>query len=369
MIRELTNHLWQSTIFAFAAGLVVAAFRKNRAHVRYWLWLTASLKFLVPFSFLMSLGSHLEWAPVAKKIATQPVSLTIVQLTQPFPDTLLFVPSASRTTDWLPLVILGIWVCGFGVIALMRVKAWLRIRSVVRSSTVVEIPAAVEVRASAGLLEPGVVGLLRPVLLLPVGITERLTSPQLAAVLAHELCHVKRRDNLTAVMHMIVEAVFWFHPLVWWIGTRLLEERERACDEDVVRLGNEPQVYAQGILNVCKFYVESPLTCVSGVTGSNLKERVERILRSHFGEALGTWKKLLLTTAGITALTLPIVAGVLTLPSHAPRPTGPTPHGFTRDHTGPTFFEALQEQLGLKLEPQTGADVLMIDHIERSSEN
>ena len=45
---------------------------------------------------------------------------------------------------------------------------------------------------------------------------------------------------------MLVEAMFWFHPLVWWIGARLVEERERACDEEVLILGSEPQVYAEG---------------------------------------------------------------------------------------------------------------------------
>ena len=80
------------------------------------------------------------------------------------------------------------------------------------------------------------------------------------------------RDNLSASIHMIVEAVFGFHPLVWWIGVRLVDERERACDEDVLRLGNERHVYAEAILNVCKYYLESPLVCVSGITGSDLKE-------------------------------------------------------------------------------------------------
>ena len=89
---------------------------------------------------------------------------------------------------------------------------------------------------------------------------------------------------------MIVEAMFWFHPLVWWIGVRLLEERERACDEKVLRPGNEPRDYAEGILNVCKLYVESPLVCMSGVTGSDLRKRIQAILtgpprgRSHLDE-------------------------------------------------------------------------------------
>ena len=65
MLSELTNHLWQSTIFALAAGLVTIAFRQNRAQVRYWLWFCASCKFLVPLSLLMSLGSRLEWPPVS----------------------------------------------------------------------------------------------------------------------------------------------------------------------------------------------------------------------------------------------------------------------------------------------------------------
>jgi bla regulator protein blaR1 len=45
---------------------------------------------------------------------------------------------------------------------------------------------------------------------------------------------------------MFVETVFWFNPLVWWIGKWMVEERERACDEEVLRLGGEPLVYAKG---------------------------------------------------------------------------------------------------------------------------
>src|SRR3989442_558253 len=60
----LGNHLLQSTLFAMAAGLLTLGFRKNGASVRYGLWLAASLKFLLPFSLLVSLGSHLDWREV-----------------------------------------------------------------------------------------------------------------------------------------------------------------------------------------------------------------------------------------------------------------------------------------------------------------
>ncbi|MCU1274696.1 MAG: hypothetical protein JWO48_2127, partial [Bryobacterales bacterium] len=168
MIGELTNHLWQSTLFAAAAGLLTAAFRKNRAQVRHWLWFSASFKFLVPFALLMTLGGHLQWAPAVRKIATQiaapAVSFTIIQISQPFPDTLPLAPSTQGTRDWGLMAILGVWACGFTSVALIRFRGWLRVRAAVRASTPIDIPATVEVRSSPGLLEPGVVGLLRPIL-------------------------------------------------------------------------------------------------------------------------------------------------------------------------------------------------------------
>lgn len=326
MIGELTNHLWQSTLFAVAAGLLTVAFRKNRAQVRYWLWFSASFKFFVPFTLLMGLGSHLEWAPAAKQIATPAVMSAMEQIAQPFPETRPFVPSTPGATDWKPVAMLGVWACGLAAIALVRFRDWLRIRDAVRASTPFDLAVPVEVRSSPGLLEPGVVGWLRPILLLPAGIAERLTPPQLQAVLAHELCHVRRRDNLFAGIHMIVEATFWFHPLVWWIGARLVEERERACDEQVLSLGSEPRVYAEGIVNVCKLYAESPLACVSGVTGSNLKKRIEAIMTNRIALRLTFAKKAALAVASIAALAVPIVVGMMHIPAIlAQSATAPTP--------------------------------------------
>ena len=131
MIGELTNHLWQSTMFSVLAGLMTVAFRKNRAQVRYWLWLSASFKFLIPFSLLISLGSHLQWAPAAQKIAVPAVSFTMVQIAQPFPDTLPVAPPTRGRSDWAPMAVLGVWACGFGTIALIRFRDWLRIRAAV----------------------------------------------------------------------------------------------------------------------------------------------------------------------------------------------------------------------------------------------
>lgn len=312
MIAEVTNHLWQSTVFAVAVGLLMLTFRKNRAQVRYWLWLSASVKFLIPFSMLMSLAHELLGRLAAGKmeIAAPALAGAIVQITQPFPATITLAPAARHATNWIPMAILGVWACGFAAIALMRFRAWLRVRAALRASTPIDIPGPVPIRSCPGLLEPGVVGFFRPIVLLPEGILETLSRPQMEAVLAHELSHARRRDNLTAAIHMVVEAVFWFYPLIWWIGARLLEERERACDESVLMLGSEPREYADAILNVCKQYVKSPVVCVSGIIGSDLKRRIVHIMARHIGQGLTPGRKWLLGGAAVVAIATPLALGM-----------------------------------------------------------
>jgi hypothetical protein len=158
--------------------------------------------------------------------------------------------------------------------------------------------------------EPGVFGIFRPVLLLPEDIAHRLSPAQLQAVLAHELCHARRRDNLAMAIHMSVEALFWFHPLVWFIKARLIEEQERACDEEVLRRGGDPEVYAESILKICEFYLTSPLICVAGITGSHLKKRIEDIMENRVALQLSLGRALLLAAAAIAALAGPIIIGI-----------------------------------------------------------
>ncbi len=176
-------------------------------------------------------------------------------------------------------------------------------------------PIGIETLTSPAFPEPGVYGILKPILLLPTGINNHLTPAQLKSILDHELCHIRRRDNLATAIHMTVEAIFWFHPLVWWLGARLMEERERACDEQVLREGNAPQTYAQGILKICELYLESPLPFIAGVTGANLKHRIETIMKNRAAVSLNITKKIALITAGAAVLTLPIVVGMIHLPS------------------------------------------------------
>src|SRR5687768_15928221 len=290
MTADMFNHLWQSPLFAAAVALLTVAFRRNQARIRYWLWFAASVKFLVPFAALAAVGSLVQWPQAPAPIRSVVASPAARDFNAPFAEMALdptTIVAGPAHFEWIAALLFGVWLCGFAAVTLRRMKQWREIRAAVRASTPwaspaprlrqgyggLAVPAGIEIRTAPTVLEPGVVGLRRPVILLPEGIDSYLTSNQLAAVLAHEICHVRRRDNLTAAMHMLVEAVFWFHPLVWWIGARLVATREQACDEHVVAETAEPIAYAEGIVTVCRRYVEVPHIAVAAVGGANVKAR------------------------------------------------------------------------------------------------
>jgi bla regulator protein blaR1 len=330
ILTTLANHLWQSTLFAAMIGLLTLILRKCHARVRYWLWLVASVKFLIPFSLLVALGSRLAW------FRGLPVTNSRLYFA------IEAISGAARATAFFDLVhllpaLVALWLCGLLAVLSLWCVQWRKMSATTRDATTLlagrEVEALrriemisgmreqIEIRLSRAPIEPGIFGILRPILIWPEGISRRLEDAQLEAILAHEVQHARRHDNLAAAIHMIVEAIFWFHPLVWWLGARLVEERERACDEDVLQLGSERQIYAEGILKVCEFCLASPLACMSGVAGGDLKKRMVHIMTERMLHKLDFGRKLLLGAAGLAAIACPIAFGLATA-THAVSPTG-----------------------------------------------
>ena len=339
MIALLLDHLWQSTLFVLVIGLLAWLLRKNGAHVRYWLWLAASMKFLVPFSLLTLSGAQLgsitaqgprfdqlgKWVEMTLAPASAQAGSAAAT---PRPDqaTAGSLPASAEIPDpesqpagtrAMPAIaVLGglVWLTGAGLVFALWLSRWLRVRRLVneavgfRSALAAGMP--MPVLESPSSVEPGIAGIFRPVLLLPRGIDARLPAAQLRAVLAHELAHWRRRDNLTASLHMLVEVVFWFHPLVWWIGGRLIREREHACDEAVLRLGESSLEYAEGILNVCQYYVAPPLRSAA-ISGGDLRLRIQKITTNLTPEALDMKRKALLAGLALAVIAAPMLIGAL----------------------------------------------------------
>ncbi len=320
-MTEIANHLWQSTLFAAVAALVAFACRNNRASLRHAIWLAASLKFLLPFSPLVWLGLSVNLHSVQPAQVERTMSAEVITSSFETLPVLTNVAVAKLEASWWPVALLAIWILGAVVLAARLIRSWLTLHAIVRNASPVEIESPIPVLASrSALFEPGVFGFFKPVLLLPQGIAEVLAAEEFDAIAAHEFTHVRRRDNFTSALHMLVETLFWFHPLVWWIGGKSIEERERACDEAVIEAGKQPHVYAQGIVNVCKHYVESPLACAAGIGGGTLRQRIEDILEARVAETLSGSRKAALACVCLAAFTVPFAVGVLRAQTLPPPP-------------------------------------------------
>ncbi len=295
-------HLWESTLVATVAAVLALAMRPAPARLRHGVWLLASLKFLVPFSLVTIAGGiAAAWATA---ITPHELSATVSWLDRSF--SFLSIGTTTPTAGIVPAllantlpVLFGVWAAGAAAILAWRFQQARKTAAVVRASAALDQgreydalcrllgrisrPCRIQLRRGDSSLEPAVIGVFRPAIVWPDGLSQRLTDAELEAILAHEVCHVIRRDNLVGYVHVAVEAIFWFHPLVWWLGARLLHERERACDEEVLLMGAHTESYAEGILKVCGFCLRAPAAFAAGVGGSGLSHRIERIMRQPRG--------------------------------------------------------------------------------------
>jgi beta-lactamase regulating signal transducer with metallopeptidase domain len=318
MVALLFDHLWQSTLFAGGAGLVTLALRGNGAATRFLVWLAASVKFLVPFAVLTMLGNFIL-APIGP-ILQAPGLMRIAPVAELFSgiDPMLAVhPSAITSSgahgDWT-ILLLALWATGFVILCLRWLVSWLKLKRLLREATDLEIAAPIAVKSSLSRIEPGLVGIVRATIILPHGIESELSPDEMNAVLAHELCHWRRHDALFAAIQRGVEALFWFHPLVWWLGRRLVVERENACDEAVLSSGSDPQTYAESIVKVCKLSLHAPLAYVPGIASADLSMRLGNIMENRNTKLLSRVQKGLLGACAAAGLAAPLSWGLLTAP-------------------------------------------------------
>ena len=141
----------------------------------------------------------------------------------------------------------------------------------------------VRIRITREPLGPAVIGVFRPTILLPEVVLAKASMSQIEPIVAHELVHIRRRDNAVGLLQSIAQLLWWFHPMVWWANRTACAERERCCDEEVVAcLGRGPEWYAQGLLDFLKLKRElRPLFAVSGISPYEVtRSRLEDIMRS-----------------------------------------------------------------------------------------
>jgi TonB family protein len=319
------NHLWQATLLTVAVW--IAAGWLGRARARHIVWLMAFAKFLLPSTLLFLLarvtGLNLPWPARTEMIAGADAEV-LLQIAEPVAQAPQSGAGAGHNEIYCVLTalwLIGIALCfarwgwrrrRFAAVALAGEK----VETGREAATLEGLKFRLSVRRRVGLIvsssfaEPVVWRALRPLIVLPRGLADRLSDGELGSVLAHELFHVKRFDNLSGSLQMFVCCLFWFHPLVWLIDRRLIEEREVMCDERVILSGAAPEVYAASLWKVVQFGFGWPVEGVSRAAGSNLKRRIKLMLNANYRSKTSAAGRAL---AGITFVALIAIAAALAL--------------------------------------------------------
>ncbi len=224
-----------------------------------------------------------------------------------------------------------------------------RVKGLARS---LNIHHRVKVVTSSVATIPMVVGVFRPVILLPIATFLGLSQRQLEAILIHELAHVRRYDNLVNLFQRFAETILFFHPVIWWISGCIREERERCCD-DVVIGHSDRKVYAEALVALESF--RGPMLAAAATDGS-LLSRVKRLLASDGGERRG-WGLLTMNNLACV-LAMVVIATVVvesTQETDAATETSMnvaadvTP---TKPHVGTTLCSTLSPLLGAMGQPE-----------------
>jgi beta-lactamase regulating signal transducer with metallopeptidase domain/tetratricopeptide (TPR) repeat protein len=127
------------------------------------------------------------------------------------------------------------------------------------------------------LLAPILVGIIRPLILLPPAALTGWSVEHLELVLLHELAHVRRRDNLVNLLQRVVESLLFFHPVVWWLSGWVRLERELCCDRVVVERTGRARAYAESLLSLSGPHQTGRIAALA-MAENDLVVRIRRVL-------------------------------------------------------------------------------------------
>lgn len=214
-------HLLYASIVGFGAW-ALTSIRGASATTKYWIWVVTAFNFALPVGAMIDKlwALHLTWAhPIG--VIGGPV----------------WVITQGRTAMLLAAIYVTGAICMFARL-LLRVLAadgGDPARATGAGASLSFTVDGIPVRFGSQLPGPAVSGILAPHILLPLGIDRVLSEREFDAILAHEVAHAKRRDNLIRLLYEISLCLLWFHPLIWLTGKRMALYRELSCDEAVIQ--------------------------------------------------------------------------------------------------------------------------------------
>lgn len=298
----LLHSLWQGAAIALIALAALILMRRAKATVRYimvyGLYLALPAAFMVTFLLVYNPGDGASVGQAASSASPgSPVQVMAEQETvmapgEPGSRPLAWSVSSllSSHNDWFFLC----WFAGF-VFFLLKFTGSLIYVNRLRNYRVTEVPVdwraktdllrtrigigrAVRLAESALVNVPVALGYLRPLILLPVGALSSVPPSQIEAILLHELAHIYRRDYLMNLFQSLVEILFFYHPVTWWLSGIIRQEREHICDDIALSVHHDRINYIKALTTMEEMNLKSPaLANALAGTKKKLLNRVRRL--------------------------------------------------------------------------------------------
>ncbi|MBN1204700.1 MAG: M48 family metalloprotease [Myxococcaceae bacterium] len=313
--EALARFVWQGAAVALAVGALLACMGRRPARERYAL---ACLGLLV--MAVLPVGSF--WSALAGAASGASQATLAIE-----GGSLSGAPEVALATwvgVWLEALrpwLTSAWLCGVLLLCLRTALAWRQARALTREGTrqpeggvaqaLARVMERTGVRRPVRLLEsaaievPTVVGLWRPLILVPTSTLTGLSVWQLEAILAHELAHIRRHDYLVNLLQALVEAALFYHPAVWWLSSRIREEREHCADDVAVQSCGDALLYSRALATLEQLRSSAPVPAVAA-NGGSLLLRIQRLLAVPRSQArLHPWR----LAGSLAVATLVVVLG------------------------------------------------------------
>ncbi len=338
--------LQSSIIIIVIAAIDLILKSKVKAVIRYGLWMLILLKLVIPPDFALPTGIG-YWMP--KETQNTETASTIQQPLMPDlekfkPDTeqpaynnheiefqlLAETENIAPATDNSPSitlksVIILSWSLLFILGTIFTFKRYRYVKNIIADShpakpklinlmrqykNELNINRNIDIRITKESQSPSVCGIIKPVILFPLNLSDKLSTIQLKAVLMHELTHVKRYDLLINTIQAILQLIYFFHPLLWFANSRIRKIREQVVDESVMlAMGHEAEYYPTTLLEISRSIIMKPALRLNMIevveSKSSLIQRIKRIA------SMPLPKNARLGTAGLTCI---IIAAAILLP-------------------------------------------------------
>ena len=327
----LIHSLWQCAAIALLYAVFSLASRGVNANVRY---LGAAFALLaMPLSAaatFLALWNHHDPAAVAALAPVRPV------LVLPAVHLLLPANAPARPLPYLPAIVWS-WLAGVVLMSTWSAAGWLaaqrwkrranRALPEVWQSRMAALASQLEVRRAVRVCEsalaqvPAVIGWIRPVILIPAAALINLSVPELEAVLAHELAHIRRLDYVANLVQSAIESLMFYHPAVWWISKRIRAERENCCDDLAVSACGNKLVYARALAALEELRAVPQFAMAA--TGGSLLHRVRRLLGQDTPRrrSLPVW----IALAAVLITVLAVSGGIRLRAQNQPAASTPAP--------------------------------------------